>query len=284
MIPDPAEITRRRVTATLVIRVIAVIAALVSLVPVAVWLAEGIAYSNFFAFHYFVANIVGFATILGAAFTLWFVAPPLARLAVPVPRVLKCPACQYRIQGVNAPQCPECGLTLTPEFLNPARGNPPAPPGHDTVLLRQIMLLVLRVVAIVGALPMTLYLLIATYIWLSEPQYTTVLIIMPPIGLLAVLALFYVFAPQVAVLSVPDRRAFERPDPLRHAAAPAIALLGLAIASAAIWLLAEGPPHPVEITLFALGVGVIAACFPVMRAVRAQTRTLSRPPESDTPA
>lgn len=267
MIPDPAEITRRRVTATLVIRTIAIVIAAVSLIPVAVWLAEGISYGNFFALHYFVANIAGFAITLGAAFTLWFVAPPLARLAVPVPRVLKCPACQYRLQGVNAPQCPECGLTLTPEFLNPERGQPPARPGHDTVLLRQIMLLTLRVVAIVGSLPMLLYTLIATYIWLSEPQYTTGLIIMPPIGLLAVLALFYVFAPQVAVLSVPDRRAFERPDPLRHAAAPAVAVIGLALAALAVWLLAEGPPHPVEIALLALGIALIAACFPVARAV-----------------
>ena len=47
----------------------------------------------------------------------WF-----ARLLVRLPKHPCCPACNYRLEGISRPRCPECGLELTGAFLS-ARQN-----------------------------------------------------------------------------------------------------------------------------------------------------------------
>jgi MFS family permease len=304
MIPDPADIIRRRITATLVFRVVAILVALAALVPILIWLAVGIVEKSLWRADSYTPAFVVASILFAVATAIWFLAPVSARFALPVPRVLKCPACLYRLQGVNAPQCPECGLTLTPEFLNPERGRPPrragpdtillrrlAVPlvrgparraGPDTILLRQIMLLTVRVIALAAGIPSLLYLFIATSIWLSNMPYESPLIALPPLLMLALLTTLFALAPTLAILAVPDRPDCEAMVPARRAAAFLASLLGLATAVSAVWLLAEGPPHPVEIALFVIGVAGFTACFPLARAK--MPRPGPAPPEPGTTA
>lgn len=280
MIPDPADIIRRRITATLILRVVAVLVALAALVPILIWLAVGIVEGSLWRADSYMPAFIVASIVSTVAALLWFLAPLLARFAVPVPRVIKCPACLYRLQGVNAPQCPECGLTLTPEFLNPERHRPPRRAGPDTILLRQVMLLAIRLIALAGTIPSLLYLFIAFSIWRSDPLYQSPWITMPPALMLVVLTTLLVIAPTIAILAVPDRRSCEEMIPARRVMTFIAALLGGTMSVFAVWLLAEGTPHPVEIALLVLGVGAIAACFPLAR-VR-PPRAVHAPPDAGT--
>lgn len=282
MIPDPADIIRRRITGTLVIRVVSILVALAALVPILIWLAVGIVESSLWQAHSYMPAFIVASILSAVAALLWFLAPLLARFAVPVPRVIKCPACLYRLQGVNAPQCPECGLALTPEFLNPERHRPPRRAGPDTILLRQVMLLAVRLIALAGATPALLYLFIAFSIWRSDPLYHSPWITLPPVLTLALLITLFTLAPTVAILAMPDRRSCEEMNPARRTIAFITAMLGGTMSVFAVWLLAEGPPHPVEIALLIIGVGAIAACFPIARAK--PPRADHAPPDAGTTA
>ncbi|MBZ0172902.1 MAG: hypothetical protein K8E66_11015, partial [Phycisphaerales bacterium] len=119
MIPNAAEITRRRVTAATVFRFFVVIPLLISLIPIfemlSIWLnPEHWNHSEVLAL---ISPLIGVTVLLGSVAVIWSLAPWAARRAIKVPRVNTCPACQYKLQGLNSPQCSECGLTLTPEYL-----------------------------------------------------------------------------------------------------------------------------------------------------------------------
>ena len=56
------------------------------------------------------------ATFLILAGLLWFMEPRLSRLLVPIPKN-RCPQCNYRLEQLTRPQCPECGLPLPPQLI-----------------------------------------------------------------------------------------------------------------------------------------------------------------------
>lgn len=49
---------------------------------------------------------------------LWLIAPWGAKLMVPL-KPLRCPKCRYRLEGAPVDRCPDCGLYLGPDFMDP---------------------------------------------------------------------------------------------------------------------------------------------------------------------
>ncbi|USN99846.1 MAG: hypothetical protein H6810_04065 [Phycisphaeraceae bacterium] len=218
MIPNAAEIARRRVTATLVFRCFSFIPWLISLVPIT-FLANTLFNSAQWDYRndgdMIMFGII-IAVLLGAGLLIWALAPWAARRAIPVPRVNTCPGCRYKLQGLNAPQCPECGLMLTPEYLSPDLGPERREP--DTVLLRQISMMIIRSVGELVSIPLAIWLTVTLSFLLLEARYhdervlLLIQVIVAGLGLL-VAAASMLLARRIAILMVPSRAAFEAPGP-----------------------------------------------------------------------
>ena len=145
MVPNASEITRRRLTAATVIRLLAVLILAFGLIPMT---ALGVEYAegwiDWHDFDEWGPYFVAFAILAGASAAVWCLAPWAARLMIRVPRVPVCPNCRYKLEHLVTPQCTECGYTLTPEFLSTASEREEGLREPDTVWLRQIATLVLR--------------------------------------------------------------------------------------------------------------------------------------------
>jgi hypothetical protein len=262
MIPSPSEILRRRVTAATVLRIAAVGVGMLTLFPLGIWLAEGIADGDLLHLRYYTPNFVGAGVIATSSAALWALAPLAARLAIPVPRVHTCPGCRYRLQGLHAPQCPECGLPLTPEFMTT-----PADPAHrhrraDLVFLRQIAALAIRLASLLAALPVSIYLFNMLMNLISRPDFRNAAFTVPPLIASGLVLLGYLLAPRLALRVVLTRAGFERPV-LWSVLAAASAVGGLCLLAVSLWDLAEGKPSAGEYAFAAAGVGLIVSAFPV---------------------
>lgn len=42
----------------------------------------------------------------------------IARILIPLSTQCRCPACEYPLDGISRPECPECGLELTRAFAD----------------------------------------------------------------------------------------------------------------------------------------------------------------------
>lgn len=71
---------------------------------------------------------VEIATTIAIWAILFYLCPKLAGIFVPSRGQLSCPFCNYQLEGLTEPRCPECGKPLTPEFM----GLPPAHLGTGT--------------------------------------------------------------------------------------------------------------------------------------------------------
>lgn len=124
MIPSASDLARRRHTVIIVLRMLALVpAALTTLL-----MATGLA--NVLEWGIDESDAIAFAIILvfgggSTAFT-FFVLPRMVGLIVPRTRAVHCPFCDYRLEGLIEPRCPECGNALSPEFI----GQPAAHGGH----------------------------------------------------------------------------------------------------------------------------------------------------------
>jgi hypothetical protein len=162
MIPNAAEVARRRWTVTTCLRMAAFGPLILSTLPLGSWLTEGVSDGDLFDLTWYAGRIaLGIVLVLMAA-GFFLLAGRLARLLVPIRRHVECPACRHRIDGVTEPRCTECGLRLTPEFLT---GQAPLPEPRmarmrRVVARRETVAAVFRVCGVLAA-PIALLYLVA---------------------------------------------------------------------------------------------------------------------------
>lgn len=117
MVPNAADIVRRRWTVTTVLRLTALFLAFGASRPIISWLGEGLSDGDLGDLGYY-ADRIGLAVVsIFVAGVLFFASGFFARLVVPVRRFMACPKCKHRIEGLTEPRCTECGLALTREFI-----------------------------------------------------------------------------------------------------------------------------------------------------------------------
>lgn len=131
MIPDASELTRRRLTAQTIIRLLAVLPALAAVGSLGV-MCSVIALDIVSAFGVLrlwdVVPFLAFAVVLGlAAWGLVALSGRLSRLIVPASTRPRCPACGYTVEGLSDPVCPECSAALTAEFMGRPPSSDPGP-------------------------------------------------------------------------------------------------------------------------------------------------------------
>ncbi len=137
MIVDVIDITRRRRTAFMIVRVLGLVVALYALGQFSAQLGglmyllnvaprigpAGIAQNPQLAWSH-LAQVLAPTPLLFASATVWWLAAPLSRRLVPV-HTPQCPRCLYSLESVSLPRCPECGIDLPPEMTE--RRPSPAP-------------------------------------------------------------------------------------------------------------------------------------------------------------
>lgn len=160
MIPNASEIERRRLTVRSVLRLAGLFFIFLTLIPISSWLAEGIADGDLFELSYYADRIAIAVLFVILAATLLLGERLLVRFLVPIQRNARCPACRYRIEGVETPICTECGLQLTDEFLGRPRTSPVNHSyGYQIESRRAIVVAILRVFGLLYVLYCVLSLL-----------------------------------------------------------------------------------------------------------------------------
>jgi len=158
MVPNASEMARRRLTARTAIRFACALVLLITLFPFVSWLSEGLRDGDFFDFSYYLGRIILTGIFLVLPVVIWLLQGVLARWLVPMPRAVCCPGCGQDTSGLVEQRCPECGLPLTAEFLDPTR-----PPEFHTdgpalgMKRRETAAIVFRVIGIPFVCFMALY-------------------------------------------------------------------------------------------------------------------------------
>ena len=208
MVPDASEITRRRITAATVIRLGALAVAHIALIPICVLIVQILdGYINH-SFSDWAPFLIPVCVIWGVALAVWCLAPWIARVMVRVPRVPVRPNCRFKLEGLMAPTCLECGYTLTPEFLttpSERRQNIREP---DTILLRQITTLVLRIGGGVAAPIAAILSFVFALEAIEQPQWTTWTPAFAWAGVSVFAVGFVLLSSMLSKLIVPGRRRF----------------------------------------------------------------------------
>ncbi|MEM0983151.1 MAG: hypothetical protein AAGI17_04275 [Planctomycetota bacterium] len=155
-------------------------------------------------------------------------APLVARWFVPANPKIRCPACNYRIEGLTEPRCPECGVPLPPEFMGEAPGGIESRPLEErlifaTVRQKQILTAVVRVLGFLGAVAFAIPTLGMIAAMFEEGFDVPEVYIFSTfaLGFITLGGLFFacaVFAPTVAYLLTPKlpaslRARRDAPDP-----------------------------------------------------------------------
>jgi hypothetical protein len=125
MVPSAAEIMRRRHQWESRLRALSLCMLIFALFPLLSWLAEGLADEDLTEYLYYLPRIVAFLLSIAVAAFGRFAGRSLARWIVPIPDV-RCPRCDYRLDHLSAPRCPECGLPLPDELVKPNDESPVA--------------------------------------------------------------------------------------------------------------------------------------------------------------
>lgn len=118
MIPDARAVLIARYMLQAFMRVMGLILALLSVVPILSWFAEGLSDGDLLELGYYYPRIVAAGVLLGGGLLLLFANGLLARWLTPVPKQTRCPRCNYLLRGLVAPTCPECGLALPEAFVD----------------------------------------------------------------------------------------------------------------------------------------------------------------------
>jgi hypothetical protein len=224
MIPDPAEILRRRVTAATVVRLLVFAPVLIAVSIGVAWLTHTLDSRLHTTEH--VAYACAVSVFLAMAVIMWVIAPWHARHAVRVPKKFECPGCRYRLEGLTEARCSECGMLLTSEFVAQPGERTPRPRDPDREMMRQIATGVLRVVTALGVLACLPYLvfavidtvrvMIGTSYYGNDVEWELAAFF----GfLMLVSALVFAFGARLSALIVPARARFEPRDRPRAAGA-----------------------------------------------------------------
>jgi len=88
-----------------------------SMIPILSWLSEGYRDDDLSDFSYYGMRIFLAVFVFGLSAILWIMQGLIAKVLVPIPNGSRCPRCNHLIHGMSEPLCTECGLELTPEFL-----------------------------------------------------------------------------------------------------------------------------------------------------------------------
>lgn len=118
LIPNASELVRRRWTARTGARCAALFLASISILPVVSWATEGYMDGDFFDLWYYADRIALAVLCLIIGLIAWLMQGLLARIVVPIPKGARCPKCNHNIEGMTEAVCTECGLKLTPEFID----------------------------------------------------------------------------------------------------------------------------------------------------------------------
>ncbi|GJM18935.1 MAG: hypothetical protein DHS20C14_11480 [Phycisphaeraceae bacterium] len=171
MIPDAAEVVRRRWTAMTILRLLSIVALLSSLLPAGSWISEGLRDDDLFDVSYYWPRMLGAVggLVLGAIMLL--LAAPLARWAVPFKRELRCPRCDYRLEGLVDPLCSECGLVLTREFLGEPRELAPETDAQRIIRLQDTVATVVRLLGLLMVVGFGASATLHTITFFVEPFY-----------------------------------------------------------------------------------------------------------------
>ncbi len=125
MLPTIADIVRYRFFTSILLRLAGVLMVVISIAPILSWQLEGWRDGDLLSWYYYAPRIIfGFALLVPGLACILF-APLIARFAIPIrrSRAMRCPRCLYRIHPLSVnrarPVCPECGLILPPELVQP---------------------------------------------------------------------------------------------------------------------------------------------------------------------
>lgn len=117
MIPSAADIATARWRLTAWLRVGGLAALFMSIPATMSWLAEGLRDDDLWEYGYYAGRMVlGLGGAL-AGIAIFALAPPLARMLLPVPVATECPRCRYSLAGAGGDRCPECGLPVGAAFI-----------------------------------------------------------------------------------------------------------------------------------------------------------------------
>lgn len=159
MIPNPAEVVRRRWTVVAVVRLLAALMCLWGVVPLALWLVEGISDGDLWEVSYYGGQIALSAMLLLPGLVGVLASGLIARLVVPARTRVDCPRCRYALEGLTEARCPECGLPLPREFMGEERA--PAAPEPRAVRLIKLRDTLTPIVRLLGMLLAFFYFFIA---------------------------------------------------------------------------------------------------------------------------
>lgn len=161
MIPNPAEVIRKRWAAKAWIRLTALIPLIVGYFFAAIALVSILPDYQYLDLEEIIIGCTIVAVFeffsIGAAVIIWFTAGPIARRMVSGTAEPACPRCRYKLQGLTEPKCPECGLDLPPDFLAGSQPiSTPEPEAVRLVRLREAWTPWLRVIGAVITVPAAL--------------------------------------------------------------------------------------------------------------------------------
>lgn len=118
MIPSIESIVQMRLFLTALIRVLAILLWVFSLLPLVWWLADGLAVADVFYWRDYKSFIVSFCIFALAGTVLFMHARWLSDRLIPMEYRSCCPRCRYPFVSAQESRCPECGLGLPQDFLD----------------------------------------------------------------------------------------------------------------------------------------------------------------------
>ena len=149
MIPNASDLARRRQVVITVLRMGAVIPAMIGLGVVSIIAGDGLIDGRFDPSHWVGIGVVIVATSI-AVITLFFVLPALSRIFVPRRSKPSCPFCDYTLDGLVEPRCPECGGALTPEFMDSPPAHGPTDPEPIAVMRERRRTMFQSILRVIG--------------------------------------------------------------------------------------------------------------------------------------
>lgn len=130
VVPDPSTIAKRRHLLRTGVRIVAVIlighALLGANEVLTAYLMADSDYPSYTGWEFILLATLTHGVPIALAVILLVLERSLCRWLVPMPKV-RCPGCEYTLDGSPAGRCPECGLILDPAHFGGYAGVMPTP-------------------------------------------------------------------------------------------------------------------------------------------------------------